>query len=63
MGPLLAAFAIYFPDQELNLGPLLWEPGVLATGPPGKSWYLMSLERNYCVCAEYGARYLIGISS
>ena len=25
------------PDQELNLGPLHWEHGVLATEPPGKS--------------------------
>ena len=26
-----------FPGQGLNLGPLHWERGVLATGPPGKS--------------------------
>ena len=26
-----------FPDQGLNLDPLHWERGVLATGPPGKS--------------------------
>ena len=26
-----------FPDQRSNLGPLHWEHGVLATGPPGKS--------------------------
>ena len=25
------------PDQGSNLGPLLWESGVLATGLPGKS--------------------------
>ena len=25
------------PDQGSNLGPLPWEHGVLATGPPGKS--------------------------
>ena len=25
------------PDQGLNSGPLHWEPGVLVTGPPGKS--------------------------
>ena len=25
------------PDQGLNPGPLRWEHGVLATGPPGKS--------------------------
>ena len=33
---LVAACGIYFPDQGLNLGPLHWESGVLATGPPGK---------------------------
>ena len=30
------ACGIYFPDQGSNLGPLHWEHGVLATGPPGK---------------------------
>ena len=28
---------IYLLDQGLDLGPLYWECGVLATGPPGKS--------------------------
>ena len=28
---------ILFPDQGSNPGPLHWEHGVLATGPPGKS--------------------------
>lgn len=27
-------------DQDLNLGPLLWECVVLATGPPGNPQYL-----------------------
>ena len=27
----------YFPDQGLSPGPLHWEHGNLATGPPGKS--------------------------
>ena len=27
---------IQFPDQGLNLGPLHWEHGVLATEPPEK---------------------------
>ena len=31
------ACGIYFPDQGSNLGPLRWECGVSATGPPGKS--------------------------
>ena len=30
---------IWFPDQGLNLGPLNWEHGVLAIGPPGKSFF------------------------
>ena len=36
---LVAAYGIWFPDQGLNLGPLHWEPGVLATGPLGKSHF------------------------
>ena len=34
---LVAACGIEFPDQGSNPGPLHWEHGVLATGPPGKS--------------------------
>ena len=34
---LIVACGLYFPDQILNLGPLCWECGVLATGPSGKS--------------------------
>ena len=33
---LVAACGIQFPDQGLNPGPLHWEHGALATGPPGK---------------------------
>ena len=33
----VTAWRIKFPDQGLSPGPLPWEPGVLATGPPGKS--------------------------
>ena len=40
---LVAACGISFPDEGLNLGPLNWEHGVLATGPPGKS-----LEKDFC---------------
>ena len=36
-GVLVAACRISFPDQGLNLGPLNWGHGALATGPPGKS--------------------------
>ena len=32
---LLVACGIWFPDQEMNLGPRHREHGVLATGPPG----------------------------
>ena len=35
-----------FPDQGLNLGPLHWECGVLATGPLGKSPSVV-LEKEY----------------
>ena len=31
------ARGVHFPDQGSNLGPLHWELGVLAPGPPGKS--------------------------
>ena len=34
---LAVACGIQFLDQELNLGSLLWEHRVLATGPSGKS--------------------------
>ena len=34
---LVVACGIWFPDQELNPGPLHWEHGVLATEPLGKS--------------------------
>ena len=30
----VAAYGTYFPDQGSNPGPLHWEHGVLATGPP-----------------------------
>ena len=36
-GSLASAYGIQFPDQESIPGPLHWEHGVLATGPPGKS--------------------------
>ena len=35
---LVAACAIWFPYQGWNPRPLHWEHGVLATGPPGKSF-------------------------
>ena len=39
---LIVACGLWFPDQILNLGPLCWECGVLATGPSGKSLYELS---------------------
>ena len=33
----IEAGGTWFPDQESNQGPLHWEPGVSATGPPGQS--------------------------
>ena len=35
---LLWHVEFWFPNQGSNLSPLYWECGVLATGPPGKSW-------------------------
>ena len=35
--PSVAACGIQFPDQGLDLGPLHWECGVIAIGPPEKS--------------------------
>ena len=37
---LVAARGIQFSDQASNLGPVHWEHGVLATGPPGNSFFL-----------------------
>ena len=34
---LVVACGIQFPYQGPIWGPLLWEHGILATGPPGKS--------------------------
>ena len=34
---VVAVSGILFPDQGWNPGPLHWELGVLAPGPPGKS--------------------------
>ena len=52
---LVVAYRIQFPDQGLNLGPLHWEPGVLATGPPGKSqlWFYCNVhQRAYMLHIE-----------
>ena len=36
-GSIVVACGIQFPDQGLNLGPMHWEYGVLASGPQWKS--------------------------
>ena len=36
-GSLVGTCRVFLPNQRSNLGPLRWECGVLATGPPGKS--------------------------
>ena len=36
-GSLVVICGIWFPEQGSNPGPLHWECGVLAMGPPGKS--------------------------
>ena len=38
--PLVVACGLKSPDQGLNLGPLHWEHGVLATGLPSQDNYL-----------------------
>ena len=40
---LVAVCGIQFPDQQSNPGPLQWEHGILATGPPGKSLFHLFL--------------------
>ena len=40
---LVVACGIQFPDKGSNPGPLNWECGVLATGPPGKPQYFKSI--------------------
>ena len=41
---LVVAVGIWFPDQEWNPGPLHWECGILAMGPPGKYSQLSILD-------------------
>ena len=43
---LVAACGIQFPNQGLNLGPLHWECGVLAPGPPGKPLFCNFKKQN-----------------
>ena len=50
---LVAARRIWFPDQGSNPGPLHWEHGVLATGPPGKSLDAFSLVITEIVIITY----------
>lgn len=41
---------LQFSDQKSNLGPLLWEHGVLATGAPGTSQGLSFRSQAYFFC-------------
>lgn len=36
----------WFPDQESNLCPLHWEPGLLTAGPPVTSLFQPAFEGN-----------------
>ena len=42
----------YFPDHGSNPDPLCWDRGVLTTGPPGKSRFMISYTEAQCLCAE-----------
>ena len=48
----VVACGIEFPDQGSNLGPLHWECGILATGPPGKSRSFKNKHVFISGCAE-----------
>ena len=48
----VVAYGIKFPDQGSKPGPLHWEHGVLATGPPGKSQELFLLKKTMCGVTE-----------
>ena len=45
---LVAAFRIQFPGQGSNPGPLHWEHGVLASGPPGSPYRLLFYSFSQC---------------
>ena len=57
---LVVACGIQFLDQKLNPGPLLWEPGVLATGSPGKSPLLVFEEEDMFIFLETAFRSVVG---
>ena len=65
---LVVACGIQFSDQGSNLGPVLWECRVLATGPPGKSLHLL-LKTLFIYtdwntdCMVINCQFLIGISN
>ena len=49
---LIAVCGVQLPDQVLNLGPLNWGRGVLATGAPGKSPHRLSMSPKMLVPKE-----------
>ena len=50
---LVVVCGIQFLDQGSNPSPLPWKPGVLASGPPGKSQYLLfGILFHQCCCSN-----------
>ena len=41
-----------FPDQGLNLGPLHWDCGLLATGPPGRTLVYVTKSSFRLLCED-----------
>ena len=69
---LAAAYGIQFSNQGSNSGPLHWEYGVLATGPPGKSlpflvylsfWHLTPFVIIYIFLEVHSSLLLVSIVS
>ena len=53
VGTLVVACGILLPDQGLNLAPLHWECGFVATGPPGKSLGYLHINNHYGLITFY----------
>ena len=58
---LIVPCKLYFSDQGLNPGPLYLECGVLATGPPGKSWVGVSWNWVYLLVGGAWAHLVQGL--
>ena len=59
------ACSIWFFDQGSHLGPLLWELGISATGPPGKTHSYVYLFKTYLEGAGRGpgSAFVAGVES